>query len=197
MMMQQLQSANPLVSNFAALIPFPGRVMDLGCGPGRNALFLAERGFDVEAIDRDASAIAALHALAAGRGLQQRIKAVCARIEDHPFEGSPAAIVCTFALHFLRLQAPELLSRMQAATAPGGLNIVAAFTENGQWTAEAKRRGYFLKPGELRERYAGWDILFYEEKLVKTHERDAQDNPLMQEAASIVARKRVEASRAV
>ncbi|MEO3765711.1 class I SAM-dependent methyltransferase [Streptomyces sp. B8F3] len=36
----------------------PGRALDLGCGPGRNAVFLAGRGFDVEAVDLSATAVA-------------------------------------------------------------------------------------------------------------------------------------------
>lgn len=36
----------------------PGRALDLGCGPGRNAIYLASRGFDVDALDLSATAIA-------------------------------------------------------------------------------------------------------------------------------------------
>jgi SAM-dependent methyltransferase len=35
----------------------PGRALDLGCGPGRNAIFLAEQGFEVDAVDLSATAI--------------------------------------------------------------------------------------------------------------------------------------------
>ncbi|MFE6091611.1 class I SAM-dependent methyltransferase [Streptomyces massasporeus] len=34
-----------------------GRALDLGCGPGRNALYLAERGFDVDAVDLSSTAV--------------------------------------------------------------------------------------------------------------------------------------------
>ncbi|WP_418961002.1 class I SAM-dependent methyltransferase [Streptomyces tritici] len=39
------------------LVPSGGRVLDLGCGPGRNALYLASRGFRVDAIDLSSSAL--------------------------------------------------------------------------------------------------------------------------------------------
>ncbi|WP_369184282.1 class I SAM-dependent methyltransferase [Streptomyces sp. Y1] len=36
----------------------PGRALDLGCGPGRNALYLASRGFEVDAVDLSPVAVA-------------------------------------------------------------------------------------------------------------------------------------------
>ncbi|MFJ8106290.1 class I SAM-dependent methyltransferase [Streptomyces sp. NPDC096132] len=36
----------------------PGRALDLGCGPGRNALYLASRGFEVDAVDLSPTAVA-------------------------------------------------------------------------------------------------------------------------------------------
>jgi len=46
----------------------PGRALDLACGTGRNALWLAEHGWMVTAVDRSAEAIAALHDEAKQRG---------------------------------------------------------------------------------------------------------------------------------
>jgi SAM-dependent methyltransferase len=48
----------------------PGRALDLGSGPGRNALFLAEHGFVVDAIDLSAEAIGWGRERAASRGLE-------------------------------------------------------------------------------------------------------------------------------
>jgi SAM-dependent methyltransferase len=47
------------VRRFAPLIVPGGRVLDLACGSGRHSLILAQQGFQVEAVDRDAAAIAA------------------------------------------------------------------------------------------------------------------------------------------
>ena len=35
----------------------PGRVLELGCGPGRNAIYMAEKGYKVDAIDISEHAI--------------------------------------------------------------------------------------------------------------------------------------------
>lgn len=42
----------------AGLVPSRGRALDLGCGPGRNAIWLARQGFDVDAVDLSSSALA-------------------------------------------------------------------------------------------------------------------------------------------
>src|SRR5437763_2642105 len=46
-----------------------GRALDIACGGGRNALFLAELGFEVDALDISDVAIERVRRLAAGRGL--------------------------------------------------------------------------------------------------------------------------------
>ncbi|MBB1257076.1 class I SAM-dependent methyltransferase [Streptomyces alkaliterrae] len=50
----------------------PGRALDLGCGPGRNALYLASRGFEVDAVDLSAHALAWARERAATAGLTAR-----------------------------------------------------------------------------------------------------------------------------
>lgn len=46
-----------LVSYLDRGLVAPGRALDLGCGPGRNALHLASRGFEVDAVDLSAAAV--------------------------------------------------------------------------------------------------------------------------------------------
>ncbi|MFD8638454.1 class I SAM-dependent methyltransferase, partial [Streptomyces sp. NPDC059656] len=47
-----------LVSYLDRGLVSPGRALDLGCGPGRNALYLASRGFEVDAVDLSPTAVA-------------------------------------------------------------------------------------------------------------------------------------------
>jgi len=61
----------------------PGRALDLACGTGRNALWLAERGWTVTAVDGAPTAIEILRRRAHDRGLT-----VDARRECGPFLGS-------------------------------------------------------------------------------------------------------------
>ncbi|MBO0916056.1 class I SAM-dependent methyltransferase [Streptomyces laculatispora] len=52
----------------------PGRALDLGCGPGRNALYLASMGFEVDAIDLSPAAVAWAESRAAEAGAEVRFR---------------------------------------------------------------------------------------------------------------------------
>ena len=54
---QNLSLPSPWVSRFAGLIPEGGKVLDLACGGGRHSRLLAGLGYQVEAVDRDISAL--------------------------------------------------------------------------------------------------------------------------------------------
>src|SRR2546423_6983044 len=62
----------------------PGKALDLACGSGRNAIWLAERGWDVTAVDASASAIATLRECAPG------VDARIADLEKEEFMIQPA-----------------------------------------------------------------------------------------------------------
>ena len=55
-----LSDPSPWIVRFAPLIPQGGAVLDLACGAGRHARLLAGLGYSVEAVDRDAEALAGL-----------------------------------------------------------------------------------------------------------------------------------------
>jgi methylase of polypeptide subunit release factors len=67
---QQLQHADPAPARFLVqqLHRLPkGKVLDIAAGSGRHSLFLASQGYQVDAIDRDAQALAELSAAARTR----------------------------------------------------------------------------------------------------------------------------------
>jgi SAM-dependent methyltransferase len=96
----------------------PGRALDLACGEGRNALWLAERGWHVTAVDFSQVAIDKGRRIAAERGLDVDF-AVADLLEYDPGEGSyDLAIV-----FYLQVTAGELatvLRRAARSLAPGG-----------------------------------------------------------------------------
>jgi len=135
------ETPSPWIERFAPLIPPGGRVLDLACGRGRHARFLASRGHAVEAVDRDAAAVAAL-ADAAGVTTRQ------ADLEGGPwpyygevFEG----IVVSRYLH--RPLMPNLL----AALGPGGILIYETFMVGNERLGKPENPAFLLRAGELLE----------------------------------------------
>src|SRR6202051_3454561 len=73
----------PLLVETAAKLA-PGKALDLACGAGRNALWLAQHGWEVTAVDGALAAIEILQSRALERGL--KITTVVADLEKNEFE---------------------------------------------------------------------------------------------------------------
>lgn len=129
------------VEHYSVAIAPSGNVLDLACGRGRHARLLAERGYSVLAVDRDAAALAAL----AG---EPAIQTACLHLEaaDWPLAGRQfAGVVVTNYLWRPRL--PDLL----ALLAPGGVLIYETFMVGNEAYGKPSNPDFLLRPGELRE----------------------------------------------
>ena len=114
-------------------------MLDVACGGGRHARYLAGLGYRVEAVDRDAQA---LSALAGAAGVNARV----ADLEDGEWPYAREhfdAIVVTNYLH--RPLFPHLL----AAVAPGGVLIYETFAAGNERYGRPSNPDFLLKPGEL------------------------------------------------
>ena len=105
-----------LVANCETLAP--GRALDLACGHGRNAIYLATLGWRVTAVDREEAAIRLLREHAAGLNIDAR---VC-DLEDSSFAIEPFAfdLICDF-LYLDR----KLFPQIREGVKPGGTFIGA------------------------------------------------------------------------
>jgi SAM-dependent methyltransferase len=141
----ELQSPSAWVCRFAPLIRAGGRVLDVACGGGRHARYLAGLGYRVEAVDRDFEAAREL----AG------VTGVAARAAD--LEGGPwpyagqrfDAVVVTNYLH--RPLFPHLL----AALGAGAVLIYETFAAGNERYGRPGNPDFLLRPGELLELACG------------------------------------------
>lgn len=102
----------------------PGRALDLACGEGRTAVWLAEQGWDVTAVDFSRVALEKAGAIAARRGVAPLF--VHADLLDYHPSGRAFDLV---AVLYLQLRAAELrtvLVRAASAVAPGGTFLLIA-----------------------------------------------------------------------
>lgn len=101
------------------------RILDAGCGGGRNLVYLLREGFDVWATDADPAAVASVRALAARLAPQLPADRVAvAPVERLPFDDASMDVVISSAvLHFARdhVQFDAMVREMWRVLAPGGM----------------------------------------------------------------------------
>ncbi len=130
----------------------PGLALDLACGGGRHALFLAERGWQVDAVDASRVGLEVLRREAGRRGVAQRVATHCADLEAEPPGFAPVPARYDLILDFYFLHRP-LLAAVPTALRPGGLFVAAIHYEE---PGVAKPHAFALAPGELRAIVEAW-----------------------------------------
>jgi tellurite methyltransferase len=147
------------IREIASLLPRGAKVLDLGCGEGRNALFLAGCGFRVTAVDISKAGIHKLNTLAEERRLD-----ICSEIADmrtYRFRDQFDLIVSHGCLHLVeRASWQEMIPRFKANTNSGGYNVVAVFTDMLPPPDDLKDfcLGLFREK-EVFSMYSDWEIM--------------------------------------
>ena len=145
------------VCRFARLIAPRGAVLDLACGQGRHARYLAGLGYRVEAVDRESAAIAGLAGIA---GVATR----CIDLEASPWPFTVASfdgIVVTNYLH--RPLVPALIQVLR----PGGILIYETFAAGNETLGRPSNPEFLLRPDELLQSVHGHlQVLAFEQGLV-------------------------------
>ena len=118
-----LWSAEPnrfLVDEAAGMAP--GTALDLGAGEGRNAIWLAERGWRVTAVDFAAAGLDKARTIAADRGVA--IRFVHADLRRYLPDPGSFDLVLLLYLHLPWPDMTAVIERARAALAPGGTLLV-------------------------------------------------------------------------
>lgn len=114
----------------------PGRALDLGCGPGRNALYLASRGFQVDAVDLSPTAIAWAEDRA--RETEADIRFLCGdafQLAASDLQGPYDLIVDSGCFHHLPPhRRVSYLNLLESTLAPGGHLHLTCFASGAMGT---------------------------------------------------------------
>lgn len=132
----------------------PGRALDLACGAGRNALWLAEHGWNVTAVDASEAAIDILRSRAADRIVT--VDARVADLEKHEFQIGNLRWDFIAICYYLQR---DLIEPAKQGLVPGGILLVIVHVTDPGEEPTAHR----LRPGELNNYFSGWEILHYYE----------------------------------
>lgn len=132
-----------------ARFPTSGDALELACGRGGAAVWLAERGLRVVAVDVSPVAIEAARGLARRAGVAHRCRFEVADLDDGLPPGPPVDVVLCHRFRDRRLDA-TIVDRLR----PGGVLAIAVLSEVG-----ATPGPYRARPGELLDAFAGLDVI--------------------------------------
>jgi SAM-dependent methyltransferase len=102
----------------------PGRALDLGCGEGGDAVWLAERGWNVVAVDVSETALQRAAGEARARGVLDRIDFQHHDLSDSFPDGVFDLVSAQFLHSTVRLERPAILRKAANAIAPGGVLVI-------------------------------------------------------------------------
>ncbi|HQR69232.1 MAG TPA: class I SAM-dependent methyltransferase [Burkholderiaceae bacterium] len=150
------REASPWVMRFAARLAPGSRVLDLACGHGRHARYLAGLGCRVTAVDVDP---ACGDSLASVRGVEFR----CADLESGPWPFAGVSFDAIVVVHYLHR---PLLPQLAAALAHGGLLIYETFAQGNERYGRPRNPDFLLRPRELLDAFSSLRVLAFEDGCV-------------------------------
>jgi SAM-dependent methyltransferase len=156
-----------------------GRALDVACGRGRHTLWLAQRGYQVDAVDISAVGLAGLARRLEAEHLSHQVQLIQADLMV--WRPPPQTYDLILVTRFFHRQ---ILASFERALKPGGMVLYRTFHTDWlklhpDFTAE-----YMLQPGEMAELFAHWQWLAYEERRLPPGGDDRDDC-----TAAILARK--------
>jgi SAM-dependent methyltransferase len=178
----ELPPAPVLVEHHALVDAQPrGPALDVACGLGRNALHLARIGFSVDAVDVSAVAVEHVAGIAAAGGLPLRAHRCDLSVAPLPGAGYELVVVTSFLDR-------RLFGLLPGALAAGGLLLFETFLPDPGAAYGPQDPAHVLEPGELRDAFAGLDVLAY---------REGRPGPDSRAVASLAARRPPSSSAAM
>jgi 2-polyprenyl-3-methyl-5-hydroxy-6-metoxy-1,4-benzoquinol methylase len=165
-----------LVLETAANLP-PGEALDIGMGNGRNALYLARKGWKVTGIDSSAAAVKLAQDQASK--LNAQLDARVARFEDFAAaRGKYDVILCMYVPELVTRHARRIVESLK----PGGLLIVEG--PHIESNSAASQGGF--STNELLRTFSGLRIVRYEDRPMQSEWGSSDRGPVVR----LVARKR-------
>lgn len=158
-------SASELAKEAAALLKINFkdskdlRILDLGCGSGRDSLFFAQQGWNVTAVDISQNALDTLNTHALESNLKN-ITTICSAIEDFKPLETYHLVFSNYSLHFVTRHARiNLFDKIQNCTTENGINALLAIRDLNENHVGDLTNYHYLYANELAESYLNWQLL--------------------------------------
>lgn len=156
-----------LVVDSVKYIPLNSDVLDIGCGEGKDSLFLAKKSFNVTAVDISKVGIKKLKYFTK----KEELKIKCVVSDIKCFLDTSDDFDVIFGMNVLQFMTQKnilsIIEKIKLKTKKNGFNVISSFiAETDKQKKFIFSKGYyFFDEGELGKLYKDWKIIFYEEKL--------------------------------
>jgi len=161
----------PIIEKYIYLAPL-GRALDIACGQGRNTHFLAEKGFEIDAVDLSDYALSCVRD-------DEKIHKIEVDLDEYNLEKNKYDLVVN--MNYLNRR---FYHQIKEALKPNGLLIFETFIIAHGDFDNPQNPEYLLRENELLHAFIGLDIIYYEER------DDINLRGEKTRVASLVARKR-------
>lgn len=150
---------NTTITEFEHLLHMQSKVLEAGCGEGQNAVYLAQKGYQVDAFDLSEHGIAKLKRRCEQSNAQ--VNAFVADLTTYQFKQYYDMILCFGTLHFVDKDGwKRFISNAKEYTNIGGIHIMQIFTDAVPASEDITPFAIGLaKDGEMKDLYTDWDIL--------------------------------------
>jgi 2-polyprenyl-3-methyl-5-hydroxy-6-metoxy-1,4-benzoquinol methylase len=152
---------NPFLKKHIHLLQ-KGKTLDIASGEGRNAIFLAQHGFEVDAVDISDRGLKKAQKLAGDKGV--KINTLLVDLDQYQIGKEKYDLIANF--YFLRR---SLISKIKKGLKKGGRVVFETYIleQRNLATEGPKQARYFLKQNELLRLFKDFRILFYREGVFK------------------------------
>ena len=145
---------------------FHPKLLDLGSGEGRNAVYFAKNGFDVTAVDISLPGLEKTKRYA--EEVAVKVKTIHADIITYEPEDTYDVIFSTGALHYLPPEVRKIRFRhYRKSTSSGGINAFSVFVRKPfiPRAPDAEGTSHAWRSGELMSYYRDWEIVYSTEEI--------------------------------
>jgi tellurite methyltransferase len=145
---------------------FRPRLLDLGCGEGRDVVYFAQHGFEVAGLDLSLPGLEKTRRYAEKVGVH--VETIHADVVDYELEDTYDVIFSTGTLQYLP---PEMrhqrFENYKARTSPDGINALSVFVKKPfiPPAPDSEATAHSYRSGELMGYYWDWEILYCAEEI--------------------------------
>lgn len=178
---------NKLLLKIYKNLPKKVKFLDLGCGQGKDAFFMADKKFNVTAIDSSRVAIKQIKEEVKKKEYRN-LKAICQNIKNFTIKPKKFfAINSANSLQFLnKKDSLDVINRIKKSVLPGGFVMIASFTDKNP---PSKRRRSHFEKNEMKKIFSDFKIIYYFEGAMADKGHIGQPEPHKHGIVKIIAQK--------